>query len=489
MAKPVIELTPEVIFGFSETLLAPKYDQRVRTPDFHIELWEQCLSDERFVAIAAPRRHAKSTAVTHCFSLAAVLFRKHKHVLIISDTEKQASDFLTDIKTELLENDDLRAAFDLGVVLKDTETEFAMTFKGGGWFRFIAKGSGQKLRGLKWRNSRPDLVVGDDMENDELVENKDRRARFRAWFLSALIPAISSKGKVRVVGTILHFDSLLERLLHNDEWKGLRYEAHDDNFENILWPEQWPKKELKRLYKMMVGDGTPELYSQEMRNQPMDFSRAYFRRTDLKEFDPEKVVGELSYIIAADLAISKETRADYTVFAVCGIDSRGVIHVVDIVRERLDGLELIEMIFQLHLRYKPDLFMFEHGQLSKAILPVLQHEMLERNIYINLPDKPFVPSKDKETRAKPLQARARAGGILFNKKADYYPTLEDEMLKFPRGKHDDQVDALAWVCHALARAIRGRSPLEIERDEYDDEVEDSKRNGSFGGGRNRICGY
>ena len=57
-----IELTAELIYGFSEGLLAKNFDDRQRTPDFHIELWDYMCSDEEYVAVAAPRRHAKSTA-------------------------------------------------------------------------------------------------------------------------------------------------------------------------------------------------------------------------------------------------------------------------------------------------------------------------------------------------------------------------------------------------------------------------------------------
>ena len=60
---------------------------------------------------------------------------------------------------------------------------------------------------------RPGLIVGDDMENDEIVMNKDRRLKFKRWFYGALLPCLSDRGKIRIVGTILHLDSLLENLM------------------------------------------------------------------------------------------------------------------------------------------------------------------------------------------------------------------------------------------------------------------------------------
>ena len=67
------------------------------------------------------------------------------------------------------------------------------------------------------KNRRPGLIVGDDMENDEIVMNRDRRLKFKRWFYGALLPALSDKGKIRLVGTILHLDSLLENLMPKDD--------------------------------------------------------------------------------------------------------------------------------------------------------------------------------------------------------------------------------------------------------------------------------
>ena len=104
-----MKLTAELVHGFSESVLAKKYDQRKATPKCHLEWWELCCSEHPLVAIAAPRGHAKSTAVTHAYTLASVLFRDKDFVIIVSDTYDQAVLFLNDIKNELRENEDLIA--------------------------------------------------------------------------------------------------------------------------------------------------------------------------------------------------------------------------------------------------------------------------------------------------------------------------------------------------------------------------------------------
>ena len=202
-AQEKIELDAETVMAFTAGFLMSKFDNPVPTPDFHMDLWELMCSPHRKVAVAAPRGHAKSTAVTHSYVLANICFKVKKHVLIVSDTESQAVDFLRDIKEEFIENESLREMFGIDKILKDRETEFIAQFTDGERFRIVAKGSEQKMRGIKWRNSRPDLIIGDDLENDEIVMNEERRRKFKGWFLNALIPCGSKTATYRIVGTIL----------------------------------------------------------------------------------------------------------------------------------------------------------------------------------------------------------------------------------------------------------------------------------------------
>ncbi len=216
-----MQLTKDVLKGFVGSILASKFDNAVKTPDFHEEMWELFTSKYKYVAVAAPRGHAKTTGGTVCYGLATLLFRQRKFMLIVSDTESQASMFLGYFKEQLQENNALIELFGIkrdekGQVrfIKETETDIVVQFEDGHKFRVMAKGAEQKLRGLIWNGSRPDIIICDDMENDELVMNKDRREKMRRWFYSALLPCLSSSGIIRVVGTILHMDSLLERLMH-----------------------------------------------------------------------------------------------------------------------------------------------------------------------------------------------------------------------------------------------------------------------------------
>lgn len=474
-------LTAAQIHGLSESLLKKNYDGSRPTPPFHKEMWEMCCSEDKQVAIAAPRGHAKSTAISHAFTLASVLFRERKYVVIVSATEAQSVNFLGDIKNELVENEDLRELFGVKKIVKDSETDAIVEFDDGEQFRIIAKGSEQKLRGLKWRGKRPDLVIGDDLEDDEQVLNKERREKFRRWFFGALVPAISKDGVIRVVGTILHFDSLLENLLKNSAWVSKRYRAHNEDFSFILWPELWNEERLRAKRQELTDMGIPESYSQEYLNHPIDEAHAFFNRGDLRGIEtPDE---NLTHYFGVDFAISTADRADFTVIAVVGVSPTGKIKLVDILRGRWDTLEIIEQLFDAHNRYNPETVIVERGAIEKAIGPVLYAEMNKRGIFMNITAE--TPTKDKKARAAGIQARMRAKNVEIDKEAYWYPDFEDEILKFPMGKHDDQVDAFAWVGLFLDKLIEASTYQEIEEEEWEEMWADEM----FSFGRSAYTGY
>ena len=100
------KLTADVVAGFVGSVLASRFDGQSSSPDFHKECWELCTGPDKFVAMAAPRGHAKSTGITLGYGLSTLVFRERKFMLLVSDTESQAALFLGTIKQELQENNE-----------------------------------------------------------------------------------------------------------------------------------------------------------------------------------------------------------------------------------------------------------------------------------------------------------------------------------------------------------------------------------------------
>ncbi len=486
------------------------YDNPSDTPDFHREIWDATCSKYKFVAIAAPRGHAKSTAVTHAYTIANVVFRTADFILIVADTETQATFFLADIKKELSENIDLMQTFGIrGIEAsyggKDSNTDVIVIFDDGHAARLIAKGAGQSLRGVKWKSKRPNLIVGDDLENDEMVMNKDRRNNFRRWISGTLIPCLSKDGLLRVVGTILHTDSQLNRWMprRGDKskpptitdlcekshphatWHALRYRAHDRAFTVALWPEYKPLEWLKEQRQAYIDQGLNDVWAQEMLNVPYDESSAPFLRkyfTGMEDFEHAQ---RFNYYISTDFATSEKQKTDYTVFIVAGVNEKGTVYILHVIQQRMSSPEILETLNELAKQYKPEMVFAEKGQILNTLKPLLVNKMLEEDgeFYI-INELPSIT--DKRTRSATIRARMAVGAVRFDKSKDWYPGLEEEMLGFPRVEHDDQVDGMSLLGLALNKFVEAPTDQEQAEDDYDEEMQHS---GILEQGRNLHTGY
>lgn len=93
-----------------------------------------------------------------------------------------------------------------------------------------AIGSGKKVRGRRHRNWRPDLIVLDDIENDENVNTPEQRRKLKNWFDKAVSKAGDTYTDIMYIGTILHYDSLLNNVLQNPRYKTKKYRAGDASY-------------------------------------------------------------------------------------------------------------------------------------------------------------------------------------------------------------------------------------------------------------------
>ena len=504
------KLTKEIIEGFATSCLTKYYDDASQFASFHREWWELCCSDDKFIAVCAPRGHSKSTTITITYTLASALFRQRKYILIVADTESQASLFLGQIKQILYDSSEIHSLFGLqmsekGVEFeKDTETDIIVKFNDGNRFRIVAKGAEQKLRGMLWDGQRPDLIVIDDLMNEELVANKDRRDKLRRWVYGSLIPCRSEKGIIRFVGTPMNLDDPLEALMPKESsrdtvvedlkiwskkklgmWRAVKYRAHNSDYSKILWPERKTKAFFEELRQDFTEQGIPEVYACEYLCNPVDDSIRYFRKGDFLHMTEEDKKKNKTYYITADLAISEKERADYTAIVVGGMDQNGQLHVVNAIRERLSGDEIVDTLMALQKVYNPLAIGIEDTQISKAIGPYLYRAMSDTGVYMNiLMLKPH--RQDKIQRARSIQARMRAQMVKFDKQAEWWPVFEEECMTFPRARHDDLVDALAYQGILIDKMSEGMTQVELEEEEYEKEYNESGYNDQ---GRDIICGY
>ncbi len=472
-----VQLTAELIEAFAGTFLSPRYDGLASTPQFHRETWKAYCADDPLVDLAAPREHAKTTACAFVFILAEVLFRKSDYVILVGSTEENAAEILSNIIEEARENDDLREEFGIKELERDSQTDIVCRMDDGHRWRILARGAEQKIRGKMWNGRRPNLLVCDDMEDDEQVENKERRAKFRRWFFRAARQAVSRRGRIRVHGTILHEDSLLARLQKNKAWKSLFYKAHQsfDDFSNRLWPSAWSEERLRARREEFIQDGDSGGYSQEFLNDPQDNADAYLRKGDFIPMSPEDHARPKILYAAADFAVSKDDLANRTSFTVGGKCLNNLIHVVDERVDRWVSLEyvngekrgwIMEMI-AIQRAWNPDFFFVEDGAIWKALQAIIYNQLREEDCPINLVAIPSI--KDKATRGRTFQKRHRSGMMRFDKDSEWYVSYEQELLRFTGASQatlDDQFDSTSLLCIG----IENYKP-EAEQEDFMEEEE------------------
>jgi len=483
-----VKLTAELLEGFSTAYLARGFDEAKPIPTFHRDAWALYCSEIIQAGTVAPRGHAKSTALTHVYVLATALFRAEDYIILISTNEELAIEHLGDITRELVENEELIQDFGIKGFITNSKTEIIVEFHDGEQFRILARGSGQKMRGRKWRGKRPGLIVCDDLEDDEQVENKERRDKFGRWFFRAVKPALRRGGKLRIHGTILHEDALLARLRKAADWQILFYRAHAsfDDFSEILWPEQFTEEALRGIRQAYIEQFDSSGYSQEYLNDPFDNSDAYLRKEDFLEMSDEHFELEMRRFVGVDFAISKRDKANRTSMTVGGQTADNMLQFLDQHVGRWETPDIMEAMFEIQATHDPHCFFVEDGVIWKAIEPILFQEMRARGVFLNC--IAVSPIKDKATKGRSWQKRMRAKACRFNKRAGWYPGYEAECLRFTGYSDavlDDQFDSSA----ILSRGVDDFPLLDAEDFMSDEEIYSRRTDRRNDQGRSRTTGY
>ena len=143
-----------------------------------------------------------------------------------------------------------------------------------------------------------------------------------------------------------------------------------------------------------------------------------------------------------------------------------------------------QILIALQRTYDLQWVAIEQDKIGKAIGAFLKEKVVNEGVPMSL--IPITPSADKQMRIRSIQARMRAGGLKFDKTLDAYVDLESEFLQFPRGRHDDQVDAFSCIGLGLDKMTAAQTLQEQQDDEYEDDL---RTTGTIFGGRSAVTGY
>lgn len=422
------------------------------SPDFHLRIIEKFFS-ERNEYFAAPRGFSKTTIFQTCicFSIANNL---DNFIVLLEKTFNEAAEVIFAIRDEFSTNPAIRQVYgelisksEAGIYSdKSKDTQGDVMING---VRLRAKGFNQPIRGLKSKEWRPSRILLDDVESDEHISNFEQRQKYLDNFLQGVLPAIDVGCFVKVMGTILHNDSLLMNLI--TQHSGEIFRAYDKtNPENtLLWPSRWNFERLedKKQQMMIEGKGSSKFYQEYLNEAVDDANRCFHWEWLQNEYTEEDIKFKaLNRYITIDMADSKKDGADFTGVCIVDWDSDNNWYIRYAKRYKINLPELIDLIFKLWLDFKPIKIGVEKKAFEYQVKPFLEIKSRETDI------KPIVVQLEDGGNAKgdrikgALEGRFEAKKIWFFKNSiDDQKILRGELYDFPASKNDDLSDALAYI--------------------------------------------
>lgn len=427
---------------------------------------------------AAPRGHGKSQIISYLYVLWCICFQLKRNILVVSDTNPQAKQFIMSIKNELEENELLRQDFG-DLVGKVIWAQHQIVTSTG--IQVTAKGAGQKLRGIKSfiDNKRPDAIIIDDLENDENVETENQRNKLKSWMLKALMPCGCPTVHYIYIGTILHYESLLNVMLTDVKfayWNRKIYRAITKFSESPLWAE-WEKiiNDLERenpaedayafyqehreemlegvealwtdqgkdyYYDLMVLRNTDEAsFNSEYQNEPIDPSKAEFFENWYQYYDdlPEIV----AVYGACDPSMGKE-KSDCSAIVWLGKGRDNYLYVLDVEIQRRTPDMIMDALFRGAITYQDLLksITIETVQFQEMFADEFRRRSMAAGFL--MPINEVKTHTDKKLRLRGLIPKIKNGYIRFKRSQQI---LLNEFRRFPKGR-DDGMDALEMAVSA-----------------------------------------
>ncbi len=475
---------------------------------FHAELM-QVLADpaKRLVARIAPRGHAKSTCAALAYPLWCVCEQQRRNIVIVTHETSLATQFVRDLRQELETNarilakyGDLcapgsiglrpvRPAGSIGVPpVRQTATKRSRPGRDGAatkeqgtptpprrrakWseakfttttgITVQAKGAGAAFRGLRVGPHRPDLIICDDLEKDERVQSPEQRRKLEHWLRRVVLPALAPDGKLLVLGSLIHHDSLLANLrdkLRFPRWDYAVYRAleaelgPDGQYHRVaLWPARWP---VARLDEERERVGTLA-FEQEYQANPIDDALRVFRPEWLQRYQPSELVEQRLVALMAIDPATGVTGGDYFALWVGSLDTAtGVIYTRELTLERIGVVEQVKRILAAFERWQPLRIGIETVTYQVALKDILEDEGRRRRLYLPLVGLKTLANK-----------RARIEGTApfyengtFRLPPVLPPEIEEQFLHFPKARHDDAPDVCAMAIE-LARSLRAGAPVD-----------------------------
>jgi predicted phage terminase large subunit-like protein len=317
---------------------------------------------------------------------------------------------------------------------------------------------------------RADLVVIDDpLRTRKDADSEGNRDAQWEWYMGDVLPRIKPGARIVLIQTRWHEDDLAGRILGEAGRTGRKWEivslpavaeANDllgRKPGEYLWDDDEAYDYGKTL-RDAEREQTPRNWSALYQQRPAPESGDFFKEEWLRPYVKAPDRTTLAIYGASDFAVTAD-GGDFTVHVVVGIDPENRPWLLDLWRGQTSSDIWVESWCDLVEQWKPRGWSFEQGQIKSGVGPFLEKRARERKAYI--PIETFPTRGDKAVRAQSIRGRMAMLGLHVPTGEKWYADLRAELLSFPAGKHDDQVDALGLVGQLLDRMRKGKTPEDV----------------------------
>lgn len=432
------------------------------------------------IVIAAPRGIGKTSIANLLTPARHTLFKKSRYIVPVSASATLAVQQSENLKRELTQNTMIKKLFG------DIRTD---SFSKEQWVANIAgedvcimpRGAGQQVRGMLYKDYRPDLIIIDDLEDSEKVASAEQRAKLKEWFFGDLLNCVDrSKNNYRYIylDTLKHELSLLNELLEMPGWVAVRLELCDDNLISYF-PNFMPSSEVQKLYQDYHAAGKIDTFYREYRNQANAggedavFQSRFFKYYEESDFELNNDPF-VENILLLDPARTANMASAETGIIVPAINTaNNCIFVRDVLGKKLHPHEMYDEVCNRIEQFNIRVMGVEVTGLHEFITHPLRNELARRNLnveVIELHARGGVDEKGKVARIKSLAHYYRLGLIYHNKSVT--APLEAQLLSFPRARRWDIMDAFGYLPEILERGDRFMRPFEGEIESVDEVNEE-----------------
>lgn len=283
-----------------------------------------------------------------------------------------------------------------------------------------------------------DNIIEDDLHDKDNVQTRDGIEKvIYAHQQVTPLQDVGRGSRRYLIGTRWAFGDLPEYAEKEEGWPTDTLGLYEEDGETCTFPEEFTPERIAALKKGMA----PELFAAQYLNEPISAETQVFRRSMFHPYDPETAPKGTRYQLL-DPALSLKKHGDRSGVIQATISPENRIYVSTALGERLLPDQLIDRFFAMAVAFNPDIIGIETVAFQKALKYEFEKRMRAAGRWWPVVELKPDTRISKEERIKGLAGIYAAGDILH---APGLNDLEDELLRFPKGKHDDLIDALAYL--------------------------------------------